>query len=274
MKLIPIPSKHVHYPSNGVGRDLIVGDIHGCFDQLMSALRAIDFNYTCDRLFSVGDVIDRGSQSFDCADLIYEHWFYPVQGNHEQMMWYSLLYQNNAYINIWIQNGGLWFRQEDSQLLKDIAYLQQKLPLVISVGEGDSRFNIVHAELIKKSNTLVTNADIDNWTFSEDEEESMVWGRAIARGWNKSASDVKRHQSEELSKTYVGHTAFKPRPVQIEQQVFLDTGCVSGLSPKRLDTRDLYPLTIASPQEEVYYCYCTLWKKIIKVPYHATGNSK
>ena len=45
------------------GRDWIVGDVHGCFQTLRQALAAIDFEPGRDRLFSVGDLIDRGPHS-------------------------------------------------------------------------------------------------------------------------------------------------------------------------------------------------------------------
>ena len=46
----------VHYvPSNRLGRDFVVGDVHGCFRTLERALAALEFDASCDRLFGVGD---------------------------------------------------------------------------------------------------------------------------------------------------------------------------------------------------------------------------
>jgi len=41
-------------------RDFAVGDIHGAFDALQRAMEAIGFDARKDRLFSVGDLVDRG----------------------------------------------------------------------------------------------------------------------------------------------------------------------------------------------------------------------
>lgn len=46
-----------------LGRDLIVGDAHGCFTKLQASLDAVGFNLERDRLFSVGDLVDRGPES-------------------------------------------------------------------------------------------------------------------------------------------------------------------------------------------------------------------
>ena len=56
------------FTRNTTGRDLIVGDIHGCFGRLANALTLIDFDPARDRLFSVGDLVDRGPDSRQVTD--------------------------------------------------------------------------------------------------------------------------------------------------------------------------------------------------------------
>ena len=51
--------------ANETGRDFVVGDVHGMFDSVETALAKVDFHPERDRLFSVGDLIDRGPQSKD-----------------------------------------------------------------------------------------------------------------------------------------------------------------------------------------------------------------
>lgn len=71
-------------PRNTVGRDFVVGDIHGMFPKLKEMLAALAFEPTRDRLFSVGDLVDRGSESEAAAAWIAEPWFFAVRGNHDQ----------------------------------------------------------------------------------------------------------------------------------------------------------------------------------------------
>ena len=46
---------------NRTGRDFVVGDVHGCFRTLEQALGQVGFDRERDRLFSVGDLVNRGA---------------------------------------------------------------------------------------------------------------------------------------------------------------------------------------------------------------------
>ena len=59
--------------ANKVGRDFVVGDVHGMFDRVAQALTKVQFNPSRDRLFSVGDLIDRGPQSDSTATMPHPH---------------------------------------------------------------------------------------------------------------------------------------------------------------------------------------------------------
>ena len=56
-------SQLVRFDKNTHGTDYIVGDIHGHYERLMSQLGELNFDFACDRLFCVGDLIDRGPDS-------------------------------------------------------------------------------------------------------------------------------------------------------------------------------------------------------------------
>ena len=73
------------FTQNTRGRDFVVGDLHGCFDYLRVMLEHIQFDRVTDRLFCVGDLVDRGPQSEEAIDWIAKPWFHAVRGNHEQM---------------------------------------------------------------------------------------------------------------------------------------------------------------------------------------------
>ena len=49
-----------HFTINKIGKDYVVGDIHGMFKALYKNLESMNFNFKTDRLFSVGDLCDRG----------------------------------------------------------------------------------------------------------------------------------------------------------------------------------------------------------------------
>lgn len=66
-------------------RYIIVGDIHGCFEEFKELLDSVKFNYDTDYLISVGDLIDRGPDSLSIYKMFLknkERWF-AVCGNHD-----------------------------------------------------------------------------------------------------------------------------------------------------------------------------------------------
>ncbi len=72
--------------NNETGKDFVVGDLHGRFDVLLKALDEVGFNFKKDRLFSVGDLIDRGAQNRQVVELLKQPWFFAVRGNHDQFV--------------------------------------------------------------------------------------------------------------------------------------------------------------------------------------------
>jgi hypothetical protein len=64
-------------------RTIVVGDIHGCYDELTSLLDKLAFGVD-DRLISVGDLITKGPKSREVLDLFMkEPRFEAVMGNHD-----------------------------------------------------------------------------------------------------------------------------------------------------------------------------------------------
>ena len=97
------------------GRDLVIGDLHGHFGTLEHALATLAFDPACDRLFSVGDLIDRGPRSRDAVEWLSAGRFAgAVRGNHEQMMIDALVLERavlgkGTESDLWAANGGGWW---------------------------------------------------------------------------------------------------------------------------------------------------------------------
>ena len=75
---------------NHVGRDFVVGDVHGCFRTLERGLLEIEFDPSRDRLFGVGDLVNRGPHSADALRWLEERFEAVTLGNHERpiMAWF------------------------------------------------------------------------------------------------------------------------------------------------------------------------------------------
>lgn len=217
---------------NTKGRDFVIGDLHGMYNAFKKMLDEIGFNKDTDRMFSVGDLVDRGKGSKQCLELMYESWFHVCMANHEQMMINGLLHDNNDEYHSWLYNGGsVWVWEVDRQELEELAKdFKNKSNMVMVVDTPKGRVNIVHAELFSnKDREAVSDEDIDNWNFTEENENMMVWGRTI--------SEMAAHMPKDdvrLSITYCGHTP-ATKPFQCLSHRFIDTGAVFA-ETKNLET--------------------------------------
>lgn len=94
------------FERNTVGRDFCVGDVHGCFDLLDALLAQAGFDKAVDRLFSVGDLVDRGPGSDLVQEWLSQPWFHAVRGNHEQMVVDTYKHGGDDWLHV--ANGGAW----------------------------------------------------------------------------------------------------------------------------------------------------------------------
>ncbi|WJY13260.1 metallophosphoesterase [Pectobacteriaceae bacterium CE90] len=188
----------------------VVGDLHGCYQLLLSKLDDVGFDTGQDLLISVGDLIDRGPQSVECLELINQKWFRAVRGNHEQMAIDSL--HDDGNITNWVYNGGGWyFRLEHNQALLVNALLVNaaKLPYVIEVNAGGSVTVIAHADYPSDVYAFEQSIDL----------KQVLWNRKrISNAMNKIGAPI---TGADLF--IFGHTPTN-KPETFWNQYYIDTG--------------------------------------------------
>ena len=250
----------ITHPANLQGRDFIVGDLHGHPDVLRRLMDHVAFDYDTDRLFSVGDLVDRGPNSAGALDLLDAPWFYPVRGNHDAMLLATLnlghlremrreeAQRTAAYADLFARNGGWdWFRpyRMDEEPCERWRSALSQVPLVRIVDAENTapagRFQVLHAELAAEREDGVAVCWNDA-TLAEDThprwlephqvigydatgtwEDHLLWGRSLRYALSHEIPIV----PAALSRTYVGHTITPPREgrlLQLAGHVFLDTG--------------------------------------------------
>lgn len=234
-------SRVIRYPANLVGRDFVVGDIHGCLDVLHRGLKALNFRPTVDRLFSVGDLVDRGPDSILCLGLLKMKWFHSVLGNHESFL-IRHLEKPEIYPpadKSWLDKTGQTFTERKT-FAKQWLPLLYKLPYVIQVG-GDSGFQIIHAELLEDG-ASVSNEIIETWGFLNRKKaaERVLGGRSLIRTW-LSGKPVMRAHEKSLKITFCGHTIVQS-PLQLSRQIYLDGGAFLGYTHSHFDENGSYAI--------------------------------
>ena len=139
---------YLKFEPNTKGVDYCIGDIHGCFDRLVGLLKVVQFNEKVDRLFSVGDLVDRGPNSDQVLNWLEQPWFHAVRGNHEQMVIDANDPYNTEAAGCLFMNGGQWFFQENHNTQKEIAFAFECLPFMIEVFTPSGvSFGVVHADV-------------------------------------------------------------------------------------------------------------------------------
>lgn len=127
------------------GRDFAVGDIHGCFTLLDEALKAIGFNERIDRLFSLGDLVDRGPDSDQVLAWLDRPWFHAICGNHDFLIWRAALGIPYSQVDYRI-HGGLWIDQLSGAERVRIGERLAALPLAVEIETAHGIVGMVHAD--------------------------------------------------------------------------------------------------------------------------------
>lgn len=214
---------------NERGDDYVVGDIHGCFTLLQKRLDEIGFNPEFDRLFSVGDLVDRGRESEESINWLAKDWFFSVMGNHEDMLleYYDYIsgvnYRgqtiDNRYVQNYVQNGGAWFITLPQEEKQCFYWSIVDLPLAIEVQTKNGLIGITHATTHYGDwNELKEILSNPNKEEIHNEFSNMLWDRELLKN-----SDPRIIAN--VYKVYHGHTP-TTRIVELGNRVYIDTGAV------------------------------------------------
>ena len=217
------------FPVNRAGRDFVVGDIHGHLERFDALLSHVDFAPARDRLFSVGDLIDRGPDSPGCLSLVDKPWFHAVRGNHEQMLCDARREGGQAG-TLWLMNGGAWSREHDEAALARFAERAAMLPLAIDIERADGeQVGLVHAD--------VAGADWAEFICrlgDPDGQHAALWSRETLGDIEYAGRSIGRRRAavDGIAVVYHGHTPLAaPRAIAnrrwLDTGVFLTDGCLT-----------------------------------------------
>ena len=211
----------------------IIGDIHGCYNELLQLLDKLGYSLKSGlpvhpngrKLAFVGDAMDRGSQSVETINFLYNlqdaDLLIYSPGNH-----CNKFYRYAKGSNVQITHGlettvkelDLLATNERDQFLKRYVHFYNKLPLYHVLDDG--KLIVVHAGIRKDMIGVKFTEKIRVFTqYGDITGKKHPDGKPVRRDWAKQ-------YKEEVFIVY-GHTPVHDARF-INQTVNIDTGCVFG----------------------------------------------
>jgi serine/threonine protein phosphatase 1 len=192
-----------------VGRILAIGDIHGCFDALLTLTAFVDIKDD-DTIITLGDYVDRGPNTRAVIDWLLQmddtHTLIPLRGNHEVMMLSAL--ENDAHLDSWLFNGG-------DTALDSYSPIEGEPGRLTDIPDRHWRFlnDRLHAYYETETHFFVHANAYSDIPLDEQPDFMLYWDKF---------DDPPRHQSGKIM--VCGHTSQKSgKPIANENAVCLDS---------------------------------------------------
>lgn len=204
-----------HFGPNPLGRDYAVGDIHGHFSRLEATLERARFDPSRDRLFSVGDLVDRGPESPRALEWLEQPWFHAVQGNHEVLTWQYVSGDPELDRRHYLSSGGAWFMDSPVAFQRQCAERLARLPVALEVETAKGLIGLVHAHCPFPSWTTLRDYLTGVLPVAMELEDAFQWSRARLK--QRDESEVR-----DVRAVVVGHTPLR-RPRRLGNVWHIDT---------------------------------------------------
>ena len=202
-------SNHYMNIQGNYSRTVVVGDIHGCFDELTQLLDLVRFSKE-DILVSVGDMLDRGPKSWEvCRYFRDTPNAFSVIGNHERRVLGTI---HGTSQLAWSQRYSLSMLTEDEKT--QWAEYLETLPAVIET----KHVIITHARL-----NPVTPLDKQNPYFT-----CAVGGSVVRIDTDNHGVPVWLNQINLEKPVCIGHIGYQKVELVTDKLYALDTTAVTG----------------------------------------------
>jgi diadenosine tetraphosphatase ApaH/serine/threonine PP2A family protein phosphatase len=125
-----------------VARTLVIGDLHGCLEELHALLEAVAFRPGEDTLVSVGDLVNKGPDSVGVVRLVRSLGGRAVLGNHDDLVLRCVAARRDGADDAFSDS----VRRVAKRLADDDVAWLESLPLTLAL-EGQHAL-VVHAGLV------------------------------------------------------------------------------------------------------------------------------
>lgn len=192
----------------------IIGDVHGCYKTLRALIRKLPEKENSQIIF-VGDLVDRGAESFSVVEFVKNGKYPCVLGNHEKLMleYYNCVSANKG--EIWMENGGRetiksYVNNGEIRLLKEHLKFFENLPFCLEIDYKD-----------KMGKNLFISHGF-GLPFYGETSSKMCWSRL-----RHHQHKMEDYAQKEISIFNVfGHDVQKEGVLLTKNFAGIDTGCV------------------------------------------------
>lgn len=192
------------YPSSkdavSGGRVIIVGDVHGCAEQLEALLEKVRFDVQTDRLVMVGDLVNKGPDSVGVVRVCQKYKAVGVLGNHDMTL-LSLCEENrrrrfhSAALRDPVKRLAVSFPSECEMFLRQLPHIlriPQYNVVVVHAGidprrplEAQTVHNVLH---IRRIATTIPDSSLDTAGAGQETTENPCTGEKQSRERSRSSS--------------------------------------------------------------------------------------
>jgi len=208
---------------------IIIGDIHGCIDELKLLLSTWDCKIDQDDnltlpnqtgIILVGDIVDKGQKMKETIDFIHQnrHQFHIVKGNHESYVW-KYLHGKKGHVDesyIMDHYDSIFFFQSDADARMKFFELYSQMK-----------------EFLQTSSFIVTHSPCYSYELGMIDKRSLHLQRKMVLDPNKPLSEqmdclVESHSPPIIMRAhFFGHVPFYPH-LSINNKFSTDAGCIHG----------------------------------------------
>jgi serine/threonine protein phosphatase 1 len=203
---------------NKLGRDFVIGDIHGAYDTVKRGMRAVNFDPKKDRLFCVGDLIDRGPGSHRCVDFLKLPCVYACRGNHDDDF-VDMDVSSLKIIGATNFHGLGWVVGHDDATLEAVRRALLSLPVVIEIETPRGLVGLVHADVPRG---MSWQEFVERVECGDERVLSIALGTVDATRRRVECNDASGVPG--IGRVFVGHTVSWDGPTALGNVFAIDTG--------------------------------------------------
>lgn len=220
-------------------RTVVISDLHGCYNEVRTALQKVQFSQKRDRLIVLGDLMDRGPQSYECFEFIkgcketMKDRCIFILGNHEDLA-YNAIVEND--MELWRYNGcNSTIRSLKLHKGKDWKEYLINTVLSFSVKEGQLYY------YDKDLGILFSHAGSIASDYENSKQHDLIWNRDVCNGLTAfKGIQVIGHTPSKYPYYIEAHSLFERGSMPLELEIrkrkklpesgifLIDSGCVYG----------------------------------------------